>query len=1021
MIIPAYFEDLQTHHLGTAPNRAYYIPASSRMDDLVENRENSDRFQLLNGNWKFKYCESIHDFEDLFYEEGYDASAWDTIPVPSVWQNHGYDRHQYTNIRFPFPADPPYVPYDNPCGAYLHTFTYAPSEEAPKAYLNFEGVDSCFYLWLNGQWVGYSEVSHSTSEFDVSEFIREGENKLAVMVLKWCDGSYLEDQDKFRTSGIFRDVYLLKRPENCVRDYFVTTDLAENEATIRIRFAYNGEAVPTKVKVLNAADKTVATAVVKAFDGVAFTHQAVMTVKDPILWNPEQPYLYTLFLEVPDEVITDRVGLRSICTKNNQVYLNGSPIKFRGVNRHDSDPVTGPALSVDHMKRDLQMIKAFNFNAVRTSHYPNAPVFYQLCDQLGFMVIDEADNESHGASALYCKENDIWENHIEHWNEPFADNPAFLEATMDRTQRCVHRDKNRPSVICWSMGNESSYGCCFEAALAWTKHFDPARLTHYESSQYRSRKRKYDFSNIDLYSDMYPPIERLQRYVDSSPDKPFLMCEYAHAMGNGPGDLEDYWQFIQANDVMCGGFVWEWCDHAIYAGVAENGKTKYLYGGDSGEYPHDGNFCVDGLVYPDRRPHTGLMEYKNIYRPARVVNYDAKSGQLTLHNYMDFVSLSDYLNATYELNCDGKIVESGMIEKIPAVAPHCDGTMPLSIEIPEKGRCYLKISYKLKNATETLPEGFDLGFDEVKLDNADDRNQTALQIWKAKQVSNDCITTTEGDRYIVISNGTFTYKYDKFTGMFAKMTFKDKEILDKPMNFNIWRAPTDNDRKLKLHWMAAYYDKMVTRAYGTHFVATENEVRIHSTVSLSAISVQRFIKMELDWTIGATGTVTVDILAKRNMEFPELPRFGVRMFLPERLEDVTYYGLGPIENYMDKRHASYHSIFNNTVSGLHEDYIRPQENGAHGDCDYAVLESEDLRMTIVSTEGFSFNASHYTQEELTEKGHNFELEECGSTVLCVDYRQNGIGSASCGPDLMKKYAFEDETIDFSFRIIPESK
>ena len=1021
MIIPAYFEDLQTHHLGTSPNRAYFIPASVRMDDLVENREHSDRFQLLNGNWKFKYCESIYDFEEFFYEEGFDASAWDTIPVPSVWQNHGYDRHQYTNIRFPFPADPPYVPYDNPCGAYLHTFTYKPNEAAPKVYLNFEGVDSCFYVWLNGQRVGYSEVSHSSSEFDVSECIREGENILAVMVLKWCDGSYLEDQDKFRTSGIFRDVYLLKRPENCVRDYFVTTELAENEASIRIRFAYNGEAVPTKVKVLNAADKTVATATAKVFDGVAFTHQVVMTVKDPILWNPEQPYLYTLVLEMPDEVITDRIGLRSICTKNNQVYLNGNPIKFRGVNRHDSDPVTGPALSVDHMKRDLQMIKEFNFNAVRTSHYPNAPVFYQLCDQFGFMVIDEADNESHGASALYCKENDIWENHIEHWNEPFADNPAFLEATMDRTQRCVHRDKNRPSVICWSMGNESSYGCCFEAALAWTKHFDPARLTHYESSQYRSRKRKYDFSNIDLYSDMYPAIERLQRYVDSNPDKPFLMCEYAHAMGNGPGDLEDYWQFIQANDVMCGGFVWEWCDHAIYAGVAENGKTKYLYGGDSGEYPHDGNFCVDGLVYPDRRPHTGLMEYKNIYRPARVVNYDAKSGQLTLHNYMDFVSLSDYINATYELNCDGNVVESGMIEKIPAVAPHCDGTMPLSIEVPEKGRCYLKISYKLKNATDALPAGFDLGFDEVLLANADGRNQTALQIWKAKQVSDDCITTTEGDRYIVISNGSFTYKYDKFTGMFAKMTFKGKEILDKPMNFNIWRAPTDNDRKLKLHWMAAYYDKMVTRAYGTHFVATENEVRIHSTVSLSAISVQRFIKMELDWTIGVTGTVTVDILAKRNMEFPELPRFGVRMFLPNELENVTYYGLGPIENYIDKRHASYHSIFTDTVNGLHEDYIRPQENGAHGECDYTILESDDLRMTIVSTEGFSFNASHYTQEELTEKGHNFELEECGSTVLCVDYRQNGIGSASCGPDLMKKYAFEDETIDFSFRIIPEMK
>ena len=477
------------------------------------------------------------------------------------------------------------------------------------------------------------------------------------------------------------------------------------------------------------------------------------------------------------------------------------------------------------------------------------------------MVIDEADNESHGASALYCKENDIWENHVEHWNEPFADNPAFLEATMDRTQRCVQRDKNRPSVICWSMGNESSYGCCFEAALAWTKHFDPARLTHYESSQYRSRKRKYDFSNIDLYSDMYPSLERLQRYVDSDPDKPFLMCEYSHAMGNGPGDLEDYWQFIQENDVMCGGFVWEWCDHAIYAGVAENGKAKYLYGGDSGEYPHDGNFCVDGLVFPDRTPGTGLMEYKNVHRPVRVESYDAKAGQLTIHNYMDFVTLSDYLTATYELNCDGKIVDSGIIEKIPAVAPHCDGSVPLSIEIPEKGRCYLKISYQLKNATEILPADFDLGFDEILLSNADGRNQTALQIWKAKTYSEASIQTTENGRYITMTCGSFTYKYDKFTGTFAKMTFKGKEILDKPMNFNIWRAPTDNDRKLKLHWMAAYYDKMVTRAYGTHFVANENEVRIHSTVSLSAISVQRFIKMELDWTITRSATAPATLQA----------------------------------------------------------------------------------------------------------------------------------------------------------------
>ena len=1022
MIIPAYFEDLHTHHVGTTPNRSYFIPASTRMDDLVEHRENSDRFQLLNGDWKFKYCGSIYDFEDLFYEQGYDASGWDTIPVPSAWQNHGYDQHQYTNIRYPFPADPPYVPYENPCGAYLYDFDYVKNEDAPKAYLNFEGVDSCFYVWLNGTFLGYSQVSHSTSEFDITDSVREGKNTLAVMVLKWCDGSYLEDQDKFRTSGIFRDVYILNRPENCIRDYFTTTLLDEGEATVRIRFAYNGDVVPTKIKVLNAADKSVATAAVKPFDnGGAFTHQAIFTIKNPILWNPEQPYLYTLLLESTDEVITDRIGLREVHIENNMVFFNGNPIKFRGVNRHDSDPVTGPVISVEHMKRDLRMIKEYNFNAVRTSHYPNAPMFYQLCDQYGFLVIDEADNESHGASALYCKGNDVWENHVETWNEPFADNPAFLEATMDRTQRCVQRDKNRPSVICWSMGNESSYGCCFEAALAWTKHFDPARLTHYESSQYRSRKRKYDFSNIDLYSDMYPSMERLQRYLDSNPDKPFLMCEYAHAMGNGPGDLEDYWQFIQEHDAMSGGFVWEWCDHAIYAGIAENGKAKYLYGGDSGEWPHDGNFCVDGLVYPDRTPGTGLMEYKNVNRPARVDAYDPKFGQLTLHNYMDFVTLSDYVTAVYELNCDGEVVARGRIEKLPAVAPHCDGTIPLNLEIPEKGRCYLKISYKLKNATELLPVDFDLGFDEIPLANADGRNQTALQIWKAKQVSEECIDTTETDRYITIRTNTFTYKYDKFTGMFTQMTFDGKEILNKPMNFNIWRAPTDNDRKLKLHWMAAYYDHMVTRAYQTHYVATENEVRIHSNVSIAAMTIQKFINIELDWTVSVTGQITMDCLAKRNPEFPELPRFGLRVFLPEQMENVTYYGLGPMENYADKRSAAWHGLFTDTVNGLHEDYIRPQENGAHGDCDYAVLESDDLRMTVVSTEGFSFNASHYTQEELTEKAHNFELENSGSTVLCLDYKQNGIGSNSCGPELIEKYRLTDETIDFSIRLIPESK
>ena len=369
---------------------------------------------------------------------------------------------------------------------------------------------------------------------------------------------------------------------------------------------------------------------VEAPDDAAFPYHAEITVVDPTLWNAEQPYLYTLVLDTPNETITDRVGIREVHVANNQIYVNGQSIKFHGVNRHESDPVTGYAVGFEQTKKDLLMIKKHNFNAIRTSHYPDVPYFYQLCDQYGFFVIDEADNESHGASEYYCEGNESWPNHVENWNKPIADNPEFTEATVDRTRLCVERDKNRPCVIIWSMGNESAYGCTFEEALAWTKSFDPRRLTHYESAQYRSKNRKYDFSNIDMFSNMYPSLESIQEYLDNEPDKPYIMCEYSHCMGNGPGDLEDYFQFIQSHDGLVGGFLWEWCDHGIYKGKMPDGRDIYYYGGDHNEWPHDGNFCMDGLVYPDRRPHTGLLEFKNVYRPARVVKYDRESGMLML-------------------------------------------------------------------------------------------------------------------------------------------------------------------------------------------------------------------------------------------------------------------------------------------------------------------------------------------------------------------------------------------------------
>lgn len=1023
MIIPKYYEDLHRLHENTLPSRAYYVPASRRRDDLVEHRERSDRLRLLNGVWSFRYYPSVYDLQEPFYEPDYDLTGFDTIPVPSVWQNHGYDRHQYTNIRYPFPVDPPYVPQENPCGAYALEFDYQPDEIAPRAFLNFEGVDSCFYVWLNGAYVGYSQVSHATSEFEVTQHLRRGRNRLAVLVLKWCDGSYLEDQDKFRMSGIFRDVYLLLRPEQAVFDYFVTTALHGDEAEVRVRLRYFDLPAAARLTLCDADGNTVAAALPAGNrQDPEYPQEARLTVPEPHRWNAEEPYLYTLVIETACETITDRVGLREIETKDNKVLVNGCPIKFHGVNRHDSDPFTGFAVDIGQIKKDLLLMKRHNFNAIRTSHYPNAPYFYQLCDQYGFFVIDEADHESHGASELYCSENDRWDAHVEHWNEPFADNPDFTEATVDRTQLCVHRDKNRPCVVIWSMGNESAYGCTFEAALAWTKRFDPTRLTHYESAQYRSKKRKYDFSNIDLYSNMYPSLESMREYLAGKPDKPYLMCEYSHCMGNGPGDLEDYFRFIQENDGVCGGFLWEWCDHGVYKGKAPDGRSIFYYGGDHGEYPHDGNFCMDGLVYPDRRPHTGLLEFKNVYRPARVTAYDPASGRLTLHNYMDFAELAGYAALRYEVNCDGAVTEAGEIP-LPegfAVPPHGEGSVTLPVRVPDRGRCFLKVFYHLRHSTELLNEGYLLGFDELPLPNADGRNQEALRLWAAPEARQtpEALELRETDRALILSSGRFTYVYSKLTGLFDKMTYENETLLEKPMEINVWRAPTDNDRKRKLDWYAARYDRSVTRAYGTSCERTAGGLRLHSRMSVSAISVQKFLELDTVWTVESSGAVTVEIHAVRNTIFPELPRFGLRLFLPKELDRVTYYGIGPSESYRDKCRAGSHDLFHAKAAQLHEDYIRPQENGSHAGCDYVTVSGEQASLTAVGAAPFSFNVSPYTQEELTEKAHNYELTPCGSTVLCLDYAQNGIGSESCGPRLLPQYRLDDAEFDFSVRLIP---
>ena len=1011
MIVPRYYEDLDFLHEHTMPPRAYYIPASRRMEDLVEHREASDRVQMLNGMWKFRYFESIYDVRDAFYESGYDTSDFDEIPVPGVWQMAGYDTHQYTNFRYPFPFDPPYVPQDIPCGAYVHTFSYAKDKKAPKVYLNFEGVDSCFYVWVNGVYTGYSQVSHATSEFDVTDVIEEGENTIAVLVLKWCDGSYLEDQDKFRMSGIFRDVYLLKRPEKAVQDYRITTEIAETCAKITLDISYYQE-TPVTVSVEDAAGNVVAQTEISKAGTVT------LEIANPELWNTEHPYLYPLILQNADETIEDAIALRTVAIQERVLYFNGQAIKLRGVNRHDSDPVTGFTVDVAKIRKDLVLMKEHNFNAIRSSHYPNAPYFYQMCDRYGFLVCDEADIEAHGPFMLYRKEDTDY-NRFKKWNEKIADDPAWEQAILDRVKRMVARDKNRFCIIFWSMGNESAYGCNFEKALAWTKKYDPSRITQYESARYRNYDVTYDYSNLDLYSRMYPALSEIEEYLEKDGSKPFLLVEYCHSMGNGPGDLEDYFQIIQKDARMCGGFVWEWCDHAIAHGQAENGKTKYYYGGDHGETIHDGNFCMDGLVYPDRTPHTGLLEYKNVYRPVRVVSYDEKTGRLVLHNYMDFDDISDYADILYEITVDGLCVQKGVLDEV-SIAPHSDGVMTLKLDIPQSGKVYLKLRYQLKKELPLLPAKHELGFDEVLLANVDGRNQTAVK-WLAEAEEKNEISVSETDTEITLKASDFTYAISKRTGLFTKLQYAGRDYLNHPMELNIWRAPTDNDMYIRAKWENAHFHEAYTRAYKVETIQNQYGVIVMSHVGVVAPTVQKILDVELVWKVESSGRITASMEVSKDAEFPELPRFGVRVFFNKNLSEASYYGMGPQESYRDKHRAASHGLYRSAVKDLHEDYIMPQENGSHFDCDYVELYNGRYGIAAVSETPFSFQASNYTQEMLAQAKHNYELEESDSTVLCIDYALNGIGSNSCGPEVLAAYRFDEKEFQFGFTLVPYVK
>ncbi len=979
-----YHENPEQLHVGTLPDHAYFIPFAKGQDPFAS-REDSALVEMLNGEWQFKYYSSIIDLEDDFTK----TELPDKIPVPSNWQLHGYDKAQYTNVLYPIPFDPPFVPDENPVGIYRREYKYTP--DGMRKILTFEGVDSCIYLFINGRFAGYSQVSHHTSEFDITDFLKPGANEITAAVLKWCDGTYLEDQDKIRLSGIFRDVYVVSRPEKRLENYRIRTKLTDSGAVFEIAL-YGADAEITLADMNGDA-----VASFSARDG----ETVCRAIKQPRLWSAETPYLYNLEIVTDSEIIGEKVGFREICTDNGVIKLNGKPLKIRGVNRHDSYPDTGYYADEQKMRHDLELMKRHNINAVRTSHYPNAPRFYQLCDEYGFYVVDEADVESHGCVDVY---NDLKWSGENTYNgiALLAKDERFRTAILDRERLLVVRDINRPCVVFWSLGNESGWGENFRAGAERIKAVDDTRLVHYEST-HRLDDTPDDI--LDVVSQMYPSTESMLDFLKNENEKrPLLLCEYCHAMGNGPGDLEQYREVFYSNDRFAGGLVWEWCDHTVPLGRIEDGRIKYGYGGDFGERHNDGNFCMDGLCYPDRTPHTGLLELKQVYRPVRVYR---NGGGFIIKSFLAFADAGEILDGRYEMTCDGGVISEGKFSF--NVEPLGETALDLPLEIPRNKTSYIRFIFTAKEDEKWCGRGYEVCFDQIKLNKCEAAETAPAQ--GAPEIRETPIEVR------VTANGR-EFCFSKRTGCLESIKKNGTELLEKPVKFNFFRAPTDNDT-MRDDWYRAHLHDYDIKVYGVKAAIEGNSAKISVSQSFGWNMYQPFAAAEAVYSIDGEGRLRIECTAKTSNKVEILPRFGIRLFLPECFDRVEYFGYGPHESYCDKHQSCWLGNFIADISEMHEDYIRPQENSSHFGCKHMTVSSGAASIRFTAAKDFSFNASQYTQEELAEKRHNYELVKSGFSVLCVDSAMAGVGSASCGPALAEKYriALPEITLDISMEII----
>ena len=1015
------------HENCLAP-RAYFIPFGSKQAaESATSREDSDRIQNLSGSWAFRWYphEAAIDVDpsaaDLCTE------GFEEITVPLSWQmmlDRGYDIPQYTNVNYPIPVDPPYTPDENPCGLYSRTFTLGKDFAARDIILTFEGVDSAFYVWVNGEYVGYSQVPHGTSEFDLTEIAKEGENRITVLVFKWSDGSYLEDQDMYRYSGIFREVYLQSRPAARLEDVQVLTDVntEDGSATVTANLTVKGDK-PVEYELVCPCGITVA-------EGSCNTGSFTVELEDAHLWSAELPELYDLFLTVGDETVLIKVGVKEIhIDEKGTVWFNGKKLKLMGVNRHDSNPWTGHAVSMLDMENDIKIIKAHNGNCIRTSHYPNDPRFYELCDKYGIYVVDEADLETHGFAP------------VGNWHQ-ISDDPEWKEAYVDRAARLYERDKNHGCVVFWSLGNESGLGMNHMHMRNYIKERDPKAIVHYECANkakftkipefgknVRRRKDKNDdqidpklwelfmkeqtrlteVTDVDSY--MYPAPEYfVKACTDKRMKKPLYLCEYSHAMGNGPGDVMDYAEIMWKYDKFVGGCIWEYCDHSVEI-VAPNGKKGFTYGGDFGEYPNDGNFCVDGLVYPDRRPHTGMLEMKKAYQPYVLT---LKDGKLQIRNRNLFTDLSEY-DVCWTVERNGALMAQGRIATLTVPAGRAKSYKlwdEMPTVLPGIYTCTVKM---IRNVSCPWGEiGSEAGFAQFIL--AENKEENAAK--------NLLPLRTELSEYAVaVSCGSITYTFDTFRGTLAGIADANRQYLQAPVKLQVWRAPMDNDRNFKEKWAQQGLKNTVQRLESWAILEnTETAFSILFKLRLAAAPKRPAVFADVTYTVAGDGTLTVHTDVKVREDLYQLPRFGLELILPEDCLRMKYFGYGPMEAYSDKHHAAKLGLYETDCDKNFEHYVHPQENGAHWGTRKAAVGTRSGYGLIFTgsdeNETFTFKASRFTPEDITETRHDYELEPRKAVVVNVDYRQAGCGSASCGPMLKMSEVFQEKEFTWTVNLKP---